>query len=262
MDASRSLDPGNTTPLILTGPPGCGKSHWIQTYANNLGKQLYVCPCRKDRTLRDGRQKLHIWARRTEPAILWLEGADDLTPEAQAFLRRILETHASDVLFILECRDAGRLQEPIRSRCKIKRILKPSWDDLSAYCKSLQLSKLQPNEIQQYLQPNEYSYRRVNHCVFLQLHYPEIWSQIMTSHSQESKEISNLSEKNLITYIKNGYNPEVLCHSLLTNDSLTEEMREKLLKDYGKCNELSGSLWAFLGSALYTVFSRPENEEE
>ena len=111
------------TPKIITGPPGCGKSYWIQKYAEKLQKQLFVCPCRKDRTLRDGRQKLHIWARRTEPAILWLEGADDLTPEAQAFLRRILETHSSNVIFILECRDSGRLQEPIRSRCIIKYLI-------------------------------------------------------------------------------------------------------------------------------------------
>jgi len=256
-----SFDHDNT-PLILTGPPGCGKSHWIQTYATNLGKQLYVCPCRKDRTLRDGRQKLHIWARRTEPAILWLEGADDLTPEAQAFLRRILETHATDVLFILECRDAGRLQEPIRSRCKIKRIMKPSWDDLSAYVKSFQSNEIQMNEIKQYLRPNDYSYRRVNHCVFLQRNYPEIWLRVMALHLQEAEEITHLTEKNLISYIKNGYNPETLINSLLTSSSVTEEMRELLLKDYGKCNELSGSLWAFLGSALYTVFSRPENEEE
>jgi len=123
----------DTTPMILTGPPGCGKSHWIQQYADSVKKQLFVCPCRKDRTLRDGRQKLHVWARRTEPAILWLEGADDLTPEAQAFLRRILETHASDVLFILECRDAGRLQEPIRSRCVIKKIYQPSWYNLEEF---------------------------------------------------------------------------------------------------------------------------------
>jgi nucleoside-triphosphatase THEP1 len=70
----------NKTPIILTGPPGCGKSYWIQKYAEEVKKQLFVCACRKDRTLRDGRQKLHVWARRTEPAILWLEGADDLTP--------------------------------------------------------------------------------------------------------------------------------------------------------------------------------------
>jgi hypothetical protein len=107
-------------PIILTGPPGCGKSYWIQKYAEKMGKQLFICPCRKDRTLRDGRQKLHIWARRTEPAILWLEGADDLTPEAQAFLRRILETVSTSVQCILECRDPQRITPAIQSRCEWK----------------------------------------------------------------------------------------------------------------------------------------------
>ena len=156
------------TPIILTGPPGCGKSYWIQKYAEQVRKQLFVCPCRKDRTLRDGRQKLHIWARRTEPAILWLEGADDLTPEAQAFLRRILETHASEVLFILECRDAGRLQEPIRSRCKIKKIGKPRWEDLEEYLLNTYVG-LRVDEIKKYLKKNEYSFRRAKQCAFLQL---------------------------------------------------------------------------------------------
>jgi chromosomal replication initiation ATPase DnaA len=45
-------------PLIVTGPPGAGKSHWIQAYAKETRKQLLTCSCRKDRTLREGRQKL------------------------------------------------------------------------------------------------------------------------------------------------------------------------------------------------------------
>ena len=28
------------TPIILTGPPGCGKSYWIQKYAEQIKKQL------------------------------------------------------------------------------------------------------------------------------------------------------------------------------------------------------------------------------
>jgi hypothetical protein len=162
------------TPIILTGPPGCGKSYWIQKHAQYLNKQLFVCPCRKDRTLRDGRQKLHIWARRTEPAMLWLEGADDLTPEAQAFLRRILETHANDVLFILECRDAGRLQEPIRSRCTIKKMMPPTWNELESYLHS-SFPSANHQEIKHYLYPNEYSYRRIKQCVILQQQYPTTW---------------------------------------------------------------------------------------
>jgi hypothetical protein len=241
------------TPIILTGPPGCGKSYWIQKYTEKARKQLFVCPCRKDRTLRDGRQKLHVWARRTEPAILWLEGADDLTPEAQAFLRRILETHASEVLFILECRDAGRLQEPIRSRCTIKKMYQPTWMDLESY-----LINSYPHanaaEIQAYLRKNEYSYRRVKQCAFLQEEYPETWERIRSHRREETEVMEHLQEDKLIEYVKKGYNPETFVHKVLVND--------KLLKDYGACLELSGSLWAFLGSALYKVDTTTKKEEE
>ena len=241
------------TPIILTGPPGCGKSYWIQKYAEQIKKQLFVCPCRKDRTLRDGRQKLHIWARRTEPAILWLEGADDLTPEAQAFLRRILETHAQDVLFILECRDAGRLQEPIRSRCIIKKMYQPKWNELSNFLSST-FNGINLEEIEEYLIKNEYSYRRAKQCAFLQLQYPETWKQTIEHRRIENNVAKNQSEDQLINYIKNGYNPEILINKHLSN--------ENLLRDYGKCTEISGSLWAFLGSALYKARTTSQNEEE
>jgi replication-associated recombination protein RarA len=230
------------TPIILTGPPGCGKSYWIQKYSEELKKQLFVCPCRKDRTLRDGRQKLHVWARRTEPAILWLEGADDLTPEAQAFLRRILETHASDVLFILECRDSGRLQEPIRSRCIIKKMYQPTWQQLENYLLDT-FKGTKTNEIKEYLSVNEYSYRRAKQCAFLQLQYPDTWRKIIEHKKEEKSIVDDINGNSLIEYIKNGYNPDNLIHNLLGN--------EKILREYGICNEVSGSLWAFLGSALY-----------
>jgi hypothetical protein len=241
------------TPIILTGPPGCGKSYWIQKYAEKIKKQLFVCPCRKDRTLRDGRQKLHIWARRTEPAVLWLEGADDLTPEAQAFLRRILETHASEVLFILECRDAGRLQEPIRSRCIIKRLYQPSWNQLEMYLNST-FPDIHINQIKEYLKKNEYSYRRVKQCAFLQKHYPEVWNNTIAHRKDELETSTIQTADDIIKYIKDGYNPDILINPLLKN--------EALLKDYGKCTELAGSLWAFLGSALYKTSTTTKIQEE
>lgn len=228
------------TPLIVTGPPGCGKSYWIQKYAQDIQKQLFVCPCRKDRTLRDGRQKLHIWARRTEPAILWLEGADDLTPEAQAFLRRILETHASEVLFILECRDAGRLQEPIRSRCRMKRIKLPSWSDIDQYLTTFH--GVDHSEIKEYITTNELSYRRAKHCVMLQLQYPDTWRHTLEHRRREREEMKHLCADRIPHYIQEGYHPEMLIHSLLAED--------RVVKDYGACTELAGSLWAFLGSTL------------
>jgi len=247
-------------PLILTGPPGCGKSYWIQKYAEQTQKQLFVCPCRKDRTLRDGRQKLHVWARRTEPAILWLEGADDLTPEAQAFLRRILETHASDVLFILECRDPGRLQEPIRSRCRVKKMLSPTWSDLETFLlRSFPTSC--PQEIKAYLICSEYSYRRAIQCATLQIFHSDTWQGLLVHRKKEQETMRCLQQEppqenfeQLMTYVKMGYHPERLIRSLMPHD--------RLLMDYGACTEASGSLWAFLGYAFYLLRTTTGREEE
>jgi hypothetical protein len=51
---------------------------------------------------------------------VWIEGAEDLTPESQAFLRRILETVSPSVQCILECRDPNRITPAIQSRCEWK----------------------------------------------------------------------------------------------------------------------------------------------
>lgn len=227
------------TAIIITGPSGCGKSHWIHNYARERGRQLFVCPCRKDRTLRDGRQKLHIWGRRTEPAILWLEGADDLTPEAQAFLRRILETHAPQVQFILECRDSSRLQEPIRSRCTIHRHSSPTWEQLMKVHSDIRGVNF--DEIKEYLLPYEYSFRTIKHCIDLQIFMPEVWKDIYYRRKEELS-ITKIESDKIPEYIIKAYNPETLLYK-----ELYETRENKKLLDYGECLDNAGSLWAFLG---------------
>jgi hypothetical protein len=113
-------------PILLTGPPGVGKSHWIYEVAkkNNVG--IYSYNCRRDKTLREGRNKLINWVFLKEPCIVWLEGADDLTIEAQSFLRRSLETHSQNVFLVLEVRDTSCMADPLRSRCLTVIIPPPS----------------------------------------------------------------------------------------------------------------------------------------
>jgi tyrosyl-tRNA synthetase len=90
--------------------------------------------------------------------------------------------------------------------------------------------------------------------VVLQLQFPEIWRNTFEHCLREKTELSQLSIDKIIEYIKNGYHPEIFIKSLLSD--------ETILKDYGKCIEHSGSSWAFLSSALYTVSATTNNQEE
>lgn len=238
-------------PIILTGPAGCGKSHYIHTYVHENRLELHKWQCRRDKTLRDGREKLHVWAKRMDPAVIWLEGADDLTPEAQAFLRRVLETHASGIQFILECRDSAKLQEPIRSRCTIRRLFRPSWEELSQYILR-KYPDTNTSTIKTYLDPDEYSYRRILQCSYLQRQFPEIWTKMYSQRQEERAVVPHYS--NIPSYLEKGYNPEIFVKPLLENPNI--------LKDYAECLNNSGSTWAFLGSALYTSESVPRNGGE
>jgi hypothetical protein len=233
----------HTSPIIVTGPPGSGKSHWIHEYTRQQRKQLITCSCRKDRTLREGRQKLHVLGRRREAVILWLEGADDLTPEAQAFLRRILETHSSDVQFVLECREPSKLQEPIRSRCVVQRILTPTADDLRAFAER-SYKGVDIDALLEYLLPDEYSYRKVKQCLFLQTQEPALWEHLVQKRNEERRLVKEGPRSDLVpTYQSKALHPDMFLKWMLTH-------HPERLAAYGECLELSGSAWAFLASSL------------
>ena len=102
---------------IICGEAGTGKSFFIKQEAKNHKAKLFRWNVRVDRSLREGREVLHQQVRSKEPLYVWIEGADDLTQEAQAFLRRILETSSPSVTSMLEVREPWKLSPPILSRC-------------------------------------------------------------------------------------------------------------------------------------------------
>jgi replication-associated recombination protein RarA len=124
--------------LILYGIPGSGKTTWIKQEARTRKYRLFRWNVRNDRSLREGREVLHAQVRSQERTLIWIEGADDLTQEAQAFLRRILDTRSPEVMCILEVRDPSKLSAPVLSRCSLQRL--PS--DVS-YRKTMLVGKAQ-----------------------------------------------------------------------------------------------------------------------
>jgi len=103
--------------LLVCGEPGTGKSRWIREEAGKA--RLFHWNARTDRSLREGREILHQQVRSREPLFVWIEGADDLTQEAQAFLRRILETASPNVVCCLEVRELWKMSPPVLSRCTV-----------------------------------------------------------------------------------------------------------------------------------------------
>lgn len=104
--------------IVLVGPAGIGKSCALRL---SLGASITLwLRCSQDPTLRDNRDRIKAAARRRVEAgqINWivLEHADVLHADAQAFLRRIIETTLGASRFVLEVRDAAAIAEPLLSR--------------------------------------------------------------------------------------------------------------------------------------------------
>ena len=104
--------------VVLVGPAGTGKSCAIRL---SLGSSIAIwLRCSQDPSLRDNRDRIKSAARRRieEGKTSWivLEHADALHTDAQAFLRRIIETSTGSSRFVLEVRDAAAIAEPLLSR--------------------------------------------------------------------------------------------------------------------------------------------------
>lgn len=117
--------------LLFAGPPGTGKT----TAALALARDLYGDEWRQsflelnasdERGIDTVRTTIKGYARSAPIGgvgfkLLFLDEADNLTSEAQASLRRLMERYSSACRFILSCNYSSRIIDPIQSRCAVFR---------------------------------------------------------------------------------------------------------------------------------------------
>jgi replication factor C subunit 2/4 len=123
---------GNLPNIILSGPPGTGKTTSISCLARALLGSAYKgavleLNASDERGIDVVRNKIKMFAQQrvTLPPgrhkIIILDEADSMTAAAQQALRRTMELFSSTTRFALACNTSSKIIEPIQSRCAILR---------------------------------------------------------------------------------------------------------------------------------------------
>lgn len=128
---------GNVPNLIISGPPGTGKTSAILCLARQLlgdlfNKAVLELNASDDRGINVVREQIKMFARKKvnlppgRHKIIILDEADNMTPAAQQALRRIMEEYSATTRFALACNTSSKIIEPIQSRCAIIRFARLS----------------------------------------------------------------------------------------------------------------------------------------
>ncbi|MDD1700399.1 MAG: replication factor C small subunit [Methanoregula sp.] len=122
---------GNLPHLLFTGNAGVGKTTAAVTLAREFFGESWRMNFRElnasdERGIDVVRNQIKQFARTTPLddatfKILFLDEADALTTDAQAALRRTMESYAQTCRFILSCNYSSKIIDPIQSRCAIYR---------------------------------------------------------------------------------------------------------------------------------------------
>jgi len=107
--------------IILSGPPGVGKSCFTKIYLNTTGYDYIQINASDENNVETIRSKIKGFALSlgmSKYKIVYLNEMDYLSNAAQASLRQLMEDVHEHTRFVLTCNYIERVSEPLLSRCQ------------------------------------------------------------------------------------------------------------------------------------------------
>lgn len=236
--------------LLLSGNVGCGKTTIAKILLSKLDCDSLVLNASDERGIETVRNKIKNFAMMSglkKLKVVFLDEADNLTPESQFAMRNMMETYAEQTRFVLTCNYVNRIIEPIRSRCQFIEF------------KNLQRKSIRVL-LEKILNQEGITYLMDDLLVMIDLYYPDIRSMInnlelfSVSGKWSLKDITEFRDLDkLIPLIKKGGLHEIRELSLDYTGAykFLFDKVEELTDNYGKIVEISILISEYMYRAVF-----------
>jgi DNA polymerase III delta prime subunit len=120
------VEKGEVPNLLLSGPPGCGKTTVAKALCHELGVDYYVINGSDEGrfldTVRNNAKNFASTVSLSSTAkhkVIIIDEADNTTPDVQLCLRAFTEEFIGNCRFIFTCNYKNKIIEPLHSRCAV-----------------------------------------------------------------------------------------------------------------------------------------------